>query len=99
MKDRSNQIVHDGSATVKLQVMKGSIASIAIQVATKTSASDHRSGMGKLRRWKVGSRNRGYAKDQEAVIKTRLLAGQTLSPAVERAQAVTFREWADVPWA
>ncbi len=53
------------------------------------------SGMGKLRRWKVGSRNRGYAKDQEAVIKTRLLAGQMLSPAVARAQAVTFREWAE----
>ena len=52
-------------------------------------------GMGKLRGWKVGSRNRGYAKDQEAVIKTRLLAGQMLSPALERAQAVTFREWAE----
>jgi integrase len=51
-------------------------------------------GTGKLRRWKVGSRNRSHAKDQEAVIKTRLLAGQMPSPAVERAQAVTFREWA-----
>ncbi len=52
-------------------------------------------GMGKLKRWKVGSRNRGFAKDQEAVIKTRLLAGQMLSPALERAQAATFREWAE----
>ncbi|MEP6889813.1 MAG: site-specific integrase [Nitrospirota bacterium] len=52
-------------------------------------------GTGKLKRWKVGSRNRGYAKDQEAVIKTRLLAGQMLSPAVERAQAVSFCEWAE----
>lgn len=52
-------------------------------------------GTGKLRRWKVGSRHRGYAKDQEAIIKTRLLTGQMVSPAVERAQAVTFREWAE----
>jgi len=52
-------------------------------------------GMGKLKRWKVGSRNRGFAKDQEAVIKTRLLAGQMLSPGLERAQAVTFRDWAE----
>ncbi len=51
-------------------------------------------GMGKLKRWKVGSRNRGFAKDQEAVIKTKLLAGQMLSPVLERAQAITFREWA-----
>lgn len=29
------------------------------------------------------------------MIKTRLLAGQMLSPALERAQAVTFREWAE----
>lgn len=53
-------------------------------------------GVGKLKRWKVGSRNRGFAKDQEAVIKTKLLAGQMLSPALERAQAITFREWAEM---
>jgi len=52
-------------------------------------------GTGRLRRWKVGSRNRGYARDQEAVIKTKLLAGQMLSPSLERAQAVTFWEWAE----
>ena len=52
-------------------------------------------GSGKLRRWKVGSRNRSYAKDQEAVIKTKLLAGQMLRPSLERAQAITFREWAE----
>ncbi len=52
-------------------------------------------GVGKLKRWKVGSRHRGYAKDQEAIIRTKLLAGQIVSPALERAQAVTFREWAD----
>ncbi len=52
-------------------------------------------GIGKLKRWKVGSRHRGYAKDQEAIIKTKLLAGQIVSPAFERAQALTFREWAD----
>lgn len=49
---------------------------------------------GKIKRWKVGSQNRGFAKDQEAIIKTRLLAGQMLSPALQRAQVVTFREWA-----
>lgn len=52
-------------------------------------------GAGRLKRWKVGSRNQRSARDQEAVIKTRLLAGQMLSPSAERAQAVTFREWAD----
>jgi integrase len=52
-------------------------------------------GTGRLKRWKVGSRNQRSAKDQEAVIKTRLLAGQMLSPSAERAQAVTFREWAE----
>ena len=52
-------------------------------------------GTGKLRRWKVGSENRGYARDQEAVIKTKLLAGQMLSPSLERAQAILFREWAE----
>ena len=52
-------------------------------------------GAGKLKRWKVGSRNQRSAKDQEAVIKTKLLAGQILSPLVERVQAVTFREWAE----
>jgi integrase len=52
-------------------------------------------GMGKLKRWKCGSRNLRQAKDQEAAIRTRLLGGQMLSPALERAQAVTFREWAD----
>ena len=53
------------------------------------------SGMGKLKRWKCGSRNLRQAKDQEAAIRTRLLGGQMLSPVAERAQAETFREWAD----
>lgn len=35
------------------------------------------------------------ARDQEACIKTKLLTGQMLSPSAERAQAVTFREWAE----
>jgi len=52
-------------------------------------------GTGKLRRWKVGSKNRGYARDQEAIIKTKLLAGEMLSPSLERAQAISFREWAE----
>ena len=52
-------------------------------------------GAGKLKRWKVGSRNQRSAKDQEAVIRTRLLGGQMFSPSVERAEAITFREWAE----
>lgn len=52
-------------------------------------------GVGKLKRWKVGSRNQRSAKDQEAVIKTKLLVGQMLSPSAVRAQAVTFCEWAE----
>lgn len=52
-------------------------------------------GAGKLKRWKVESRNQRSAKDQEAMIKTRLIAGQMLSPSVERARAVTFRDWAE----
>jgi len=46
------------------------------------------SGMGKLKRWKCGSRNLRQAKDQEAAIQTRLLGGQMLSPILER---VRFR--------
>src|SRR5688572_2825353 len=53
-------------------------------------------GRGKLKRWKVGSGNRRVAHDQEAVIKTRLLTGQEISPSVAKTQSVTFREWADV---
>lgn len=49
-----------------------------------------------LKRWKVGSCNRGHAKDQEAMIKTRLLAGQEPGPAVARVQAMTFRHWAKI---
>jgi integrase len=52
-------------------------------------------GAGKLKHWKVGSRNQRSAKDQEAMIRTKLLKGQMLSPSAERAQAVTFREWAE----
>ena len=53
-------------------------------------------GTGKLKRWKVGTLNRRYAKDQEAIIKTRLLSGQIPSPAVARAEAMTFRQWAEI---
>ena len=52
-------------------------------------------GAGKLKRWRVGSCNQRSARDQEACIKTKLLAGQMLSPSAERAQAVTFRDWAE----
>ena len=51
-------------------------------------------GTGKLKRWKVGTRNLKMSKDYEAVIKTKLLTGQILSPSAERAQSVTFRRWA-----
>ncbi len=54
------------------------------------------SGTGKIKRWKVGSCNRGHAKDQEAMIKTRLLSGGEPSPSVARTQAVTFRQWANI---
>ena len=51
-------------------------------------------GGGQLKRWKVGSLNKTVAKQQEAVIKTKLLTGQIGSPMQEKAQSVTFRQWA-----
>ncbi|MGH7232261.1 MAG: tyrosine-type recombinase/integrase, partial [Nitrospiraceae bacterium] len=53
-------------------------------------------GTGKLKRWKVGCLNRRSAKDQEALIKTRLMSGQEISPSAVRAHAMTFRNWADI---
>ena len=50
---------------------------------------------GQLKRWKVGSRNKTMAKQQEAILKTKLLSSQVPSPAVEKAQSITFRQWAD----
>jgi integrase-like protein len=50
---------------------------------------------GKLKRWKVGSLNKTLAKQQEAVIKTRLISGQEPSPLAVRAKATTFDRWAD----
>ena len=52
-------------------------------------------GSGKLKRWKVGSRNRRAAEQYEAIIKTRLLTGQEVSRTAARARAVSFREWAE----
>jgi integrase len=52
------------------------------------------SGAGALKRWKVGSLNRTLARQQEAVIKTKLLTGQLLSPGALKTQSVTFRQWA-----
>lgn len=52
-------------------------------------------GGGHLKRWKVGSLNKTMAKQQEAIIKTRLLSGQVVSPSVENAQSITFRQWAE----
>lgn len=51
-------------------------------------------GGGQLKRWKVGSLNKTEAKQQEAVIKTKLLTGQITSPMKEKAQSVTFVQWA-----
>jgi hypothetical protein len=51
-------------------------------------------GTGKLKRWKVGSRNRRVAQDHEALIKTRLMTGREASPCVARSKAMTFRAWA-----
>ncbi len=48
-----------------------------------------------LKRWKVGCLNRMEAKNQEAIIKTRLLSGQMPSEQVLKALSVTFTEWAD----
>ena len=48
-----------------------------------------------LKRWKVGCLNRKEAKNQGAIIKTRLLSGQMPSEQVIRAQSVTFAEWAE----
>src|SRR5262249_57609443 len=51
-------------------------------------------GGGQLKRWKFGSLNKTVAKQQEAVIKTKLLTGHMSSPLKEKAQSVTFRQWA-----
>lgn len=50
-------------------------------------------GEGKLKRWKVGSFNKSEAKKQEAIIKTKLLAGTTPSDRV-RQLTLTFGQWA-----
>ncbi|MBM4127529.1 MAG: site-specific integrase [Nitrospira sp.] len=50
---------------------------------------------GKLKRWRVGAMNKRAAQEQESVIKTKLLTGQILSPALERTQNITFRAWAE----
>jgi len=51
-------------------------------------------GGGQLKRWKVGSLNKTMAKQQEAILKTKLLSGQIGSPTKEKAESVTFRQWA-----
>jgi integrase len=54
------------------------------------------SGTGKIKRWKVGTGNKIHAKNQEAIIKTRLLSGQEPSPSMARARSMTFRQWAKI---
>ena len=51
-------------------------------------------GGGQLKRWKVGSFNKTVAKQQEAILKTKLLSGQISSPTKEKADSVTFQQWA-----
>jgi hypothetical protein len=51
-------------------------------------------GCGQLKRWKVGSLNKTAAKQQETMIKTKLLTGHMVSPQKRRAQSITFRQWA-----
>jgi integrase len=50
-------------------------------------------GAGKLKRWKVGCRNKAEAKKQEAIYRTQLLAG-TLKSAGAAHRAMTFAAWA-----
>src|SRR5687767_14149343 len=52
-------------------------------------------GGGQLKRWKVGSLNKTTAKQQEAILKTRLLSGQVRSQQKAKAESVTFRQWAE----
>ena len=51
-------------------------------------------GLGQLKRWKVGCLNKAAAKQQEALIKTKLLTGQMPSPKKAAIQSTTFRQWA-----
>lgn len=51
---------------------------------------------GRLKLWKVGSLNKTVAKQQEALIRSRLLSGQEVSPSKRKAQSVTFQQWATV---
>jgi hypothetical protein len=48
----------------------------------------------KLRRWKVGCDNKTIARQQEAVIKTQLLAGAVLSERVQQTM-MTLGQWAE----
>src|SRR5579884_2927280 len=51
---------------------------------------------GKLKRWKVGCRNKDEAKKQEAIIKTQLMTGQIPSSSAMRSRGMTFSAWADI---
>jgi hypothetical protein len=51
-------------------------------------------GGGQLKRWKVGSLHKTMAKQPEAIYRTQLLSGQISSPIKEKAESVTFRQWA-----
>ena len=47
----------------------------------------------KLMRWKAGNKNKAIARQQEAIIKTQLLQGQTIEPEV-KAAPITVKEYA-----
>src|SRR5690242_18057092 len=52
-------------------------------------------GGGQLKRWKVGSLNKTVAKQQEAIVKTKLLSGQIRSALKAKSESITFRQWAE----
>src|SRR6187549_1936700 len=51
-------------------------------------------GGAKLKRWKVGCTSKAVAKQQEAVIRTKLLSGSIQSVQVHHTKK-TFKQWAD----
>jgi integrase len=66
---------------------------VEFRVVDKGKALELAKGGGKLKRWKVGCLNKAEAKSQEAVIKTRLLAG-TMPSDGATALVMTFQAWA-----
>jgi hypothetical protein len=70
---------------------------VEFSVVDKGKTLELAKGGGKLKRWKVGCLNKAEAKSQEAIIKTRLLAG-TMPSDGATALVVTFQAWAKSMW-